>query len=87
VKIAITLDRRTVNKQGKHPIKLRFTEGTKQIYHATGLFASIDEFSPETLFTGIDKRAKRMNDMLTDERERAEQLFADCRHKGVMLSP
>jgi hypothetical protein len=62
MKIAIILDQRTITKEGKHPIKFRFTEGTKSTYSFTGFYAIEDEFSPETFFISKDKRSRRMNE-------------------------
>ncbi|MDR0547535.1 MAG: hypothetical protein LBG77_08180, partial [Dysgonamonadaceae bacterium] len=87
MKIAVILDTRSCNKDGKHPVKFRFTEGAKSVYVATGLFAFDDEFSPETFFTGKDKHYRRMNDILSAELDRAEQLLFDLKRKGSQIEP
>lgn len=87
MKIAVILDTRTVNKEGKHPIKFRFTEGKKSVYEATGMFALENEFSSETFFTGKDKHFRRMNEMLSSELDRAEQLHFDLLKKNSHVDP
>ena len=87
MKIAIILDTRSANKEGKHPVKFRFTEGKKSVYEATGMFAFEDEFSPETFFTGKDKHFRRMNEMLSSELDRAEQLLFELNRKGSQPTP
>ncbi|MDR0542458.1 MAG: hypothetical protein LBH19_09665 [Dysgonamonadaceae bacterium] len=87
MKIAVILDTRAANREGKYPIKFRFTEGKKSVYEATGMFAFEDEFSPETFFIGKDKQFRRMNEMLSSELDRAEQLLFDLIKKGAHVEP
>jgi len=87
MKIAVILDTRTINKEGKHPIKFRFTDGKKSVYEATGMFAFENEFSPETFFTGKDKHFRRMNEILSSQLDRAEQLIFDLQKKGSHIEP
>jgi integrase len=87
MKISIILDARTINKEGKHPIKFRFTQDNKSVYVATGMFAFEDEFSTKTFFSGKDKHHRRMNDMLSSELDRAEQLLFDLEKKGSNVGP
>jgi len=61
MKIAVILDTRSANKEGKHPVKFRFTEGKKSVYEATGMFAFENEFSPETFFPCKDKECAKNN--------------------------
>src|SRR5215469_847246 len=87
MKIAVILDTRSANKEGKYPVKFRFTEGKKSVYEATGMFAFEDEFSSETFFTGKDKHFRRMNEMLSFELDRAEQLLFELNRKGSHVNP
>ena len=87
MKIAVILDTRSANKEGKHPVKFRFTEGKKSVYEATGMFAFENEFSSETFFTGKDKHFRRMNEMLSAELDKAEQLLFDLTKKGSYVEP
>ena len=67
MKIAVILDTRSANKEGKHPIKFRFTEWKKSVYEATGMFAHEDGFSSEIFFTGSDPNKYRLTiDRLDD---------------------
>jgi integrase len=51
------------------------------VYVATGMFANPEEFNAELFFTGKDKRYRRMNEMLSSELERAEQLQFNLKRK------
>jgi integrase len=84
MKIALILDKRKKNKEGKYPIKFRFTEGSRSAYSFTGIYAFDDEFTPETFFKEKDKHSRRLNELLSLELDRAEQLLHDLNKKRML---
>jgi integrase len=85
--IKIILDTRSRNNAGKHPVKLRFTAGTKSAYVAMSLFAFPEEWDEDTYFSLKNKdtreKYKRNNSLLTKELERAEEMLYDLTKKGI----
>ena len=86
MEIGVILDKRSVNKQDKHPIKFRFYNNGKAVYIATNLYAFPDEFDESNLFSLSKKETKeqyrRNNIYLTNEIDRADRLYDDLRRKG-----
>jgi len=85
--IKIILDTRSQNKEGRHPVKLRFTSGTKASYVALSMFAFPEEWDDKTYFILKNKETrekyKRNNSILLKELERAEDLLYDIRRKEI----
>jgi hypothetical protein len=71
--IKIILDTRSRNNDGKHPVKLRFTSGTKSAYVAMSMFAFPEEWDGDTYFSLKNKETrdkhKRNNAILSKEKE------------------
>ena len=86
MKTGVVLDKRSTNKQGKHPVKFRFYNNGKAVHHATNLYAFPDEFDELNLFSLTKKETReqyrRNNIYLTNEIDRADRLFDDLRRKG-----
>jgi integrase len=89
--IKIILDTRNRNKDGKHPVKLRFTSGTRAVYVAMSMFALPEEWDENTYFSLNNKatrdKNKRNNTLLLKELERAEDLLFDLNKKGMYNVP
>ena len=85
--IKIILDTRSINKDGKHPVKLRFTSGTRASYVAMSMFAFREEWDEDTYFILTNKETrdkyKRNNSILLKESERAEELLYELTKKGI----
>ena len=86
MEIGVILDRRSVNKQGKHPVKFRFYNSGKAVHIATNLFAFLGEFDELNLFSLAKKETRehhrRNNIYLINEIDRANKLYDDLRRKG-----
>jgi len=85
--IKTTLDERSKNKEGRYPIKYRFSAHGKSIYISTGFFSSADEFDEVSgLFSLQNKKTRevhrRHNIILSGELERASRLLFDLEQKG-----
>jgi integrase len=85
--IKIILDTRSRNNAGKHPVKLRFTSGTKSAYVAMSMFALPEEWEDDTYFSLKNKdtreKYRRNNSILLKELERAEDMLYDLTKKGI----
>jgi len=86
--IKIILDTRTRrNKDGRHPVKIRFTSGTKASYVAMSMFALPEEWDEDTYFILKNKETRekyrRNNSILLKELERAEDLLYELSKKGL----
>ena len=88
--IRIILDTRSRNKEGRYPVKLRFTSGTKASYVTMSMFAFPEEWDANTYFSLKNKETRekyrRNNMILMKELERAEELLYELSKKG-MKSP
>jgi hypothetical protein len=85
--IKMILDTRSKNKAGRHPVKLRFTSGTKSAYVAMSMFALPEEWDENTYFSLKNKETRekyrRHNSVLMKVLERAEELLYNLTKKGV----
>jgi hypothetical protein len=89
--IKIVLDTRSRNNAGKHPVKLRFTSGTRSAYVAMSMFALPEEWDEDTYYSLKNKdtrdKHKRNNAILSKELERAEELLHNLTKKGIHNIP
>ncbi|GHT07005.1 tyrosine recombinase [Bacteroidia bacterium] len=87
MKISIVLDTRRALKDGRYPVKFRFSYGSKKDYVPTGLSAFTEEWDEEARqFSLRDKNTqakhRNNNNMLMHEFERAEDILRDLKRKG-----
>jgi hypothetical protein len=85
--IKIVLDTRSKNKDGKHPVKIRFHSSQKSVYVSMSMFAFQEEWDENNYFLLKNKETrekyKRNNSILLKELERAEDLLNDLGKKGI----
>lgn len=81
--INIYLDKRTVNLQGKHPVRLQFNANSKTASYSFNIFVSADDWDNRNkCVLPTDKKFKQKNKIIEDVFDRADKYITDLKEKG-----
>ena len=90
--IKTILDKRGKNKEGKYPVKIRFSEKRKESYYSLNLYAFPEEFDSmsELFLPGIDKtqrtRNAQYNSLINAVKEQVRDILVEAKRKGCNMS-